>query len=621
MCLEDLMISVSDWKCYSEAAVWAFATFAGGGLAYGQIADSQAVVELPELYVTSSHTATVEPASTFGAPVSRLELNPQFDLQVRNIAEAQGDVSIRGGIFENTGFRVGAATLMDPQTGHYFAEIPIAPEMLQGPGLLVAGDNAFAGFNSTVGTVDYSWSEIEEGGSAAVGFGDNNLNYQRLHQAKALDAGWGVELEASRSESAGTVLNGDHNFVRYSGRVQRVGDDTQTDIFAGYQSKYLAWPELYAAPYGSNESDEVRTTLLMFNHSQSYGPDSRWEATVYHRKHHDHYLFNRFSLENRSFVHQTEVSSAAINGVQGVSDTVKVNYMAQLTTDEIESTKLENNFTSRDYTKVSILPEFLLSENGEESLSLRAGLSYDDSNRDSSKLSPIADLTWSNGDDSYYVSFAQSSQVSGYTAVGGATGGLFASNPDLEREVTRNFEVGTTYQRSDWSLSAAVFLREDADLVDWTYSFSATSARSAKNVDIDTMGLEVIASKRVGQLEFLGSATILDKDENYGDDSADASFYALNYAKLRLTAAAVWSVTEQVQVRVDNEYRDQADNVLREGDDSAFFTHLGVYYAVPEVEGLELNASVENLWEDEFQEIPGTPGRGRQFSVGARYRW
>ncbi|MDQ8180896.1 TonB-dependent receptor [Pelagicoccus sp. SDUM812005] len=619
------MISESQLNGFSKAAGLAALASVGGLFAQAQVEDPSYTVELPELYVSSSHTATVEPASTYGAPVSRLELNPQFDLQVRNIAEAQGDVSIRGGIFENTGFRVGAATLLDPQTGHYFAEIPVAPEMLEGPGLLVASDNAFAGFNSTVGTVDYSWTEISEGGSAAVGFGDNSLNYQRLHQATLLSveeaAVWGAEVEASRSESAGSIENGDHNFVRYSGRLQRVGESAQTDFFAGYQSKYLAWPELYAAPYGSNESDEVRTSLFLFNHSQSCGPDSFWEATVYHRRHHDHYLFNRASVDDRSFVHQTEVSAAALNGVQAVSDVAKINYMVQLATDEIESTKLENNFTSRDYTKVSVLPEFLLSEKGERRLSLRAGLSYDDTNRDASEVSPIADITWTNGDDSYYLSFSQASQVSGYTAIGGATGGLFASNPDLEREVSRNVELGATLKRSDWSVKAAAFVREDADLVDWTYSFAATSARSAKNVDIDTYGFEVIGSKRMGQLELLASATILDKDEDYGDPSVDASFYALNYAKFRATAAAVWRATEQIQFRIDNEYRDQADNVLREGDDAAFFTHVGVYYSVPEVEGLELNASVENLWEDDFQEIPGTPGRGRQFSVGALYGW
>ncbi|MDQ8202445.1 TonB-dependent receptor [Pelagicoccus sp. SDUM812003] len=610
-------------KSTALAAVSTVAGLAGAGMAFAGNGVPP-TVELPELYVTSSHTAIVEPASTYGAPVSRLELNPQFDLQVRNLAEAQGDVSIRGGIFENTGFRVGAATLIDPQTGHYFSEIPIAPEMLEGPGLLVAADNAFGGFNSTVGTVDYAWTEIRDGGSAAVGFGDNSLNYQRLHQGRTFAAhgedSWAAEMEISRSESAGTIENGDHNFVRYSGRLQRKSDAGQTDFFAGYQSKYLAWPELYAAPYGSNESDSVRTTLLMVNHAQAYGDDDRWEATAYFRRHHDHYLFNRFS-DSLAFLHQTEVAGAAVTGAHRLSGRFAINYTAQLTADEIESSTLENNFTSRSYTKVAVLPEFLLYESGEESLTLRAGGSYDDTNRDPSKLSPIADLTYARGDDRYYLSMAQSTQVAGYTAIGGSTGGLFASNPDLDREVSRNLELGAVLSRGEWSLKAAAFAREDADLVDWTFSYDRTSARSARNVDIDTYGLELVASRRIGQWELLGSATLLDKDEDYGDASVDASFYALNFAETRLTGAVVWSPLERLQVRMDNEYRKQRENVLREGDDSAVFTHLGVYYSFPELQGLELNASVENLWQDDFQEIPGTPGRGRQTSVGARWSW
>ncbi|MBC2606967.1 TonB-dependent receptor domain-containing protein [Pelagicoccus albus] len=587
--------------------------------------DDLAIVELPELSVSSSHTATVEPASTYGAPVSRLELNPQIDLQVRNIAEAQGDVSIRGGIFENTGFRVGAATVMDPQTGHYFAEIPIAPEMLDGPRLLVAGDNALGGFNSSVGTIDFSWSEIEEGGNAALGFGDNSLNFQRLRQAAILSrdesSSWGIEAEVSRSESAGSIENGDHNFVRYSGRLQRLGEDSQTDLFIGYQSKYLAWPELYAAPYGSPESDEVRTSLIMLNHSQDNGSEGNWEATAYYRRHHDHYLFNRFALDNRSFVHETEVSAAAIKGVRVLGDGLKLNYMAQVAADEIESTKLENSFTSRNYLKVTVAPEYLLLSGDDESVSLRAGLSLDDSNRNSSQVSPLADLSWERGNDRYYVSFAQTSQVAGYTAVGGATSGLFASNPNLEREVTQNLEAGAAFTRLGWTFSAAAFLRRDDDLVDWTFSYESPSARSARNVDIDTRGVELIASTRIGQVDFLGGVTLLDKDEAYEDETVDASFYALNYAKARVTAAAIWNATEQIQVRVDNEYRKQRENVLRESGDSAFFTHLGIYYAVPEIEGLELNASIENLWKEDFQEVPGVPGRGRQMSFGASYVW
>ncbi|WP_351119782.1 hypothetical protein, partial [Psychrobacter sp. SMN/5/1215-MNA-CIBAN-0208] len=75
--------------------------------------------DIEKITVQGSTTANTKPVGTFGSPVSNLEYDPRVDLQSRNMAEAQADVTIRGGIFENTGFRVGSATLLDPQTGHY----------------------------------------------------------------------------------------------------------------------------------------------------------------------------------------------------------------------------------------------------------------------------------------------------------------------------------------------------------------------------------------------------------------------------------------------------------------------------------------------------------------------
>jgi len=130
---------------------------------------------LPTLVINGQEVANLRPVATYETPISSLEFDPRIDLQSRNMAEAQGDITIRGGIFENTGIQVGAAPLMDPQTGHYSAELPIAPEMLDGPRVLTGADNALYGFNSTVGTISYGWSQIQDGGSATIGGGDNNL--------------------------------------------------------------------------------------------------------------------------------------------------------------------------------------------------------------------------------------------------------------------------------------------------------------------------------------------------------------------------------------------------------------------------------------------------------------
>ena len=90
----------------------------------------QTTMEMTELVIQSPRIANQAPVGTFAMPVSALRYEPLVDVQGRNMAEGQADVSIRGGTFENTGFRIGAVTILDPQTGHYFAEIPVPPVML-----------------------------------------------------------------------------------------------------------------------------------------------------------------------------------------------------------------------------------------------------------------------------------------------------------------------------------------------------------------------------------------------------------------------------------------------------------------------------------------------------------
>src|SRR5258708_39450919 len=90
---------------------------------------AQGPVTMPSVTVYSPRVANQSPVASFAMPVSALRYEPGVDLQARSLVEGQADVTIRGGIFESTGFQVGAITLLDPQTGHYLAEIPIAPAM------------------------------------------------------------------------------------------------------------------------------------------------------------------------------------------------------------------------------------------------------------------------------------------------------------------------------------------------------------------------------------------------------------------------------------------------------------------------------------------------------------
>ena len=152
------------------------------GMAQGLQAQTVAepVATLPQVTVYSPRVANQDPVGTYAMPVSALRFEPLVDVQARNLAEGQADIAIRGGIFENTGFRIGAVPLFDPQTGHYFAEIPVAPAMLGAPAILTGTDNATAGFNASVGTISYDWRPVRQTGALTLAAGEYDTNRQEL---------------------------------------------------------------------------------------------------------------------------------------------------------------------------------------------------------------------------------------------------------------------------------------------------------------------------------------------------------------------------------------------------------------------------------------------------------
>lgn len=587
---------------------------------------------IEQITVQGMATANNQPVGSYGSPISNLEYDPRIDLQSRNMAEAQADVTIRGGIFENTGFRVGSANLMAPQTGHYIAELPIAPEMLSKPKVFTGSDNALYGVNSSVGTVSYGWQAIRTGGNVSVAAGNNDLNVQRVYAGVSVplkgsdDWAVGIEGEYSRSESDGSIRYGDHDYDRASTRVQLHGPGSQTDLFFGYQTKFFGWTNMYT-PFGVNETEDLETKLLIINHKQDYAEGSVFEISAYYRGNKDHYVFSREKPTAFQAFHETKVKSLSVSGRHGVAESFALNYSVQVSADSIDSTTLENNFTSRSYYKFSVLPEYKVQLQQNQTLSMRLGAAFDDTNRDDSEVSAIADLRLqrihSDGSSrTVYLSYAEATQVAGYTAIGGSeAGGLFRSNHDLGRETSKNIELGASIGHHSWNLDAAVFYRWDNDLTDWTYSFDRTSARSANAVDIETLGFELIATKRFASVDVVASYTLLDKSEDYGEINVDASFYALNYPDHRLTFGAIWRPVNGVEVRVDNEWRQQQSNALRSGDNDAVFTHLTASYFPEAVDGVEISFAIDNLWNESFQEVPGTPGRGDQYSLAASYRW
>lgn len=595
----------------------------------GMSADGAVPTEITGTTVTVERIANPAPVVSFAAPVSLLVFEPSVDVQSRGFAEAQADVSIRGGTFEQTGFLLGPLTLLDPQTGHYFAEIPFSPRFLEGAEVLTGVENARRAFNSTAGSIAYQPGAVIDGGEVLVVGGDNALFRGEVFGGRTVETEWGrlgADLDLAHSQSDGTVENGDHRFERVSGRLQLSGESRQTDLLAGYQDKFFGWPNLYAAPFDSPESEDIETTTVYLGHRVAGFHDGAIELAAYYRRNVDDYDFNRFRPNaGNPFQHTTEV--------WGVGGEVSPEWngiiwrgKAEAYLDSIESTTLTNTFQSRSYWKLGMVPEKVGSWGDGGDWVAKAGLTYADSNRDEGAVDAVADFEigarleetrWFLG-----VGYAGSSQVAGYTAIGSSpTGGLFRGNPDLGRETSDTVELRTGLERERDRVEATIFSRWDRDLVDWTFSQSATTSRTANPIDTDTVGLELLYQR---ELPLNGRTTLsytwLHKDESY-DVGVDASFYALNYPEHRVTWAWIQPLDFGFQLRVDTEWRQQRENLLRESDDTAILSYLSLSWRVPQWDRLTVIASVDNLFDDDFEEVPGTPGSGRQWAIGGKVDW
>lgn len=594
-------------------------------------APSDGAVELAPVTVYSPQVANQEPAGTFAMPVSALRYEPLVDVQARNLAEGQADVSIRGGTFENTGFSIGALPIYDPQTGHYFAELPVAPAMLGAPGVRTGSDNAIGGWNATAGSVAYAWQPVRSGGYVAAGAGDNSLVRGDAYAGYVSDrkiAGreLAADVNIAASQGDGTRSFGDHDFARYNVRLQLRDEVSQTDLFAGYQSKEFSWVNLYT-PFNTQETENLKTELYALNHRILHGADGDYfQAGAYVRKNRDHYAIPAFVFNN---FHTSRVFGAGFDGRVTVAEPLALRYRGGAVADDIKSSSLvvgpaNGRYDDRTQVYAGLFADHTTVLASGRELILTVGANLDASNREDSAVSPVAEVAWVNAQGAVrrvYASYAQSTQLPTYTALNSSNlGGLFAGNRDLERSTAHNFEVGAQSRLEEWELSAAVFFRRDDELVDWTYAFATPNSRTATAVDLDTFGVETVARRSFKRFDLVFGYAWLDKHDDFGP-GVDASFYALNYAEHRLTAAAVARLGGGFELRMDNEYRIQADNALRRRNDEPLLSSLGLYYAVPRVKGLTLSAQVDNLWNTYYEEVPLVPGARREWSLGARYAW
>lgn len=584
---------------------------------------------LSEIVVNPTRVANTAPAGTFASAITVLRFDPQTEIQSRGMPEGQADVTVRGGLFENTGFKLGAATIVDPQTGHYVAELPVDPALLSAPRILTGVDNALAGFNSNIATIAYGIPALRHSAEVNLGVGTDSLLFSSARYADTTDyngAQYGLQVSGAVSEGEGTMRYGDHEFARYNLQAQRVAGNTQSDLILAYQDKFFAWPGAYTGFASLPETDDTQTMLVLANHRTTL--NSGWlQLSGFYRQLDDDYDFDRRSKESGgagAFEHKTRNYGLAF---EGNIDYANLNweFNAQVSRDAlVRSTDLNTALLdSRHYGSFRLAPSYAFAVPNDQTVTVRFGAVVDTSSRDSNAVSPVFDITLntptSTGQRTVKAEFAGTSQVPGYTALNSNPRGLFGGNANLSREKARQFVVTLAQEGRDWFASAAAFHRDDENLVDWTYAYSSPSARQANAVDMGVNGLELLLRRQWQRVDLSLGYTYLDKDPDYGTANVDASFYALNYARDRATVSLSYQLNETYVLRVDTEYREQLANPLRTSNNYGLLSAASLGWTSPQFDEITAQLRIDNLTDDDYQSYPGTPAVGRQISLNVRY--
>lgn len=595
-------------------------------------------IKLPPVEVTAPSVAVKEPTGSFEMPVTALRFNPAVDIQGRNSVEAQGDISIRGGTFENTAIKLGGINLWDPQTGHYTGEIPVSPNMLQNPNVKAGFEQYGSAWGTTAGAIEYDFKRIHTNELVLTGlYGSDNLfvfdgyaSAFNLTDATDGSAIANTDVAYSYSIGDGGRPNGDHKFDRIVGRTQVLTKDSQTDVVVGQQNKQFGWENLYTATPGRIEREDITTTLVGVNNRIGYGAEGSYTQSAFgFRRNEDHYslpevFFNAY--------HQTDIVTIGNESKHRFSDTYAVKLSAGVAADEIDSTTLIFGpaYTDRIMGNIGAIPEITQLLNNGKSIIYSAGASVDYSNRDEEAINPGASIELINSNVSFLrsvrIAYNQSSQVQSYTALKSrpltvAPFPLFAGNPNLGRSYAQNFELSSTHNLDEWIFKSTLYFRKDSDLTDWTYNSSTPNVRQANAVDIDNYGYELIASKQWDQFTVSLGYNFLAKNEDYGNAAVDASFYALNYARHRAVASVSYRVSDRVRLFSDNEFRIQEENELRSGSDTPFLSSLGLNYSPFQRKDITFIVRVDNVFDTDYQEVPLVPSQPRSYSAGVTVKF
>ncbi len=587
-----------------------------------------------------------------------LNLVAGIDMRSRGSKGVQSDISIRGGNFDQVLVLLNGVRLNNPQTGHHVLDLPIDLSMIDRIEILEGASGQSFGVNAYSGAINFITKKPEHE-QAYTQFNAGQYNYLKTdfglsHRLGKISVYNGFTYQRSGGYLTNTDIN-NTDFYTIKDFVNLHFDHERfpLNLQAGYHQKDFGANSFYTAKYPWQFEKTHGYFISLFTKT---GKKFVLKPEVHYKLHYDEFQLFRESVyqyRNGFFIHDKDTAQYAPgvyykghnyhktqNAGGGLNMSIVSKYGHTYINLSIENERIWSNKLGEDlpepirvdqrivYTKSDSRTYFEAQLNQVkqwQKIAIGAGLNVLYSRQYDLQMSGGAYINYRQAHMTHYFNINSAYRLPTFTDLY-YQGPANMGNPALQPEQAVTYELGTKYFDLQNYITAAVFLRNANNTIDWIKYRVKDKWQPQNLTRLQTYGLEVSWKHRFNK-GFIKKAALsyaflyMEK----GDNEQVISKYVLDYLKHKFNISLSHRFLFDTNLQWTAVYKNREGQYLNYIDNQYRLFDYKPYAVVnlklnKEIGKSRLGLSIENLFDVKYNDLSYVQMPGRWIIFEWRYR-